>query len=303
MKIALLAGALALAALPAVGKEKIVPLSAADAAALKDKTVAVTFHETPTFMGMTAGKASFAMLGAFAMAAAGNELVRENEIADPGVVLREQLAIALRDVYGAKPQPADTIATKAKKPAQIAATHPDADYVLDVRSLGWGYAYLPKDWTKYYVSYSARVQLVDKAGREIASSPCTATSFANKSPPTREQLHDNGALSLKDYTHALGWVCVQFLGLTSFQIPADKLAVAPEPYAELMGRFAPESVNPAPVLAAGPETTAQAPTAAPAASTTTPAAAAPALEPAVAPGRSDTAPAPVASPTPAKVEG
>jgi hypothetical protein len=44
----------------------------------------------------------------------------------------------------------------------------DADYLLDVRSGGWMFAYYPTHWGKYWVGYSVQVQLIDKrAGRLV----------------------------------------------------------------------------------------------------------------------------------------
>ena len=56
MKTTLLASALALAALPAAAKDKVIPLAPADAVLLQGKTVAVTLHERSDFGAMTAGE-------------------------------------------------------------------------------------------------------------------------------------------------------------------------------------------------------------------------------------------------------
>lgn len=237
MKTTLLAGALALATLPAVAKNKVEALAPAAAAALQGKTVALTSHETPDFAAMTAGKATFAMFGAFAMIKAGNDLVRENQIADPALTVRDQLAAGLRDAYGATLLPADTAPTKAKKPKELAASHTDADYVLDVRTRNWMYVYYPGDWNNYHVVYSVSVQLVSKDGRQLSEAVCTAGSQPEKTPPTREQLHADGAKLLKDYNTALAWNCVQALGPAQFGIAADKLSPTPEPYASMLLRF------------------------------------------------------------------
>lgn len=295
MKITLLAGALALAALPAVAKDKLIPLMPADAAALKDKTVALTLHETADFGAMTAGKAGFGVFGVLAMFKAGNDMVRENQIADPALLVREHLAAGLQNAYGARLLAPDAAATKAKKPKQIAALHPEADYVLDVDSVGWGYLYFPTDWNNYHVGYSVKVQLVAKDGRAVSSAVCSADSKAEKEPPKREQLLADGARMVKDYTTALGWNCVQLLGAEQFKLPADKLAPTPEPYAAMLTRFTPAGVNApanapanAPVAAEASAPTAEASVeAAKAPAKDGPAAAAAAAAPAADPAKSD----------------
>ncbi|MEH6414594.1 hypothetical protein [Pseudomonas sp. CGJS7] len=240
MKITLLAGAIALASLPAMAKDKLIPLAAADAAALKDKTVAVTFHEAADFTAMTAGKATLGLFGGLAMIKTGNDLVSENGIADPAILLRQQLGDALRQTYGAQIRPVDAAATKAKKPKEIAAVHPETDYVLDVRSGGWMYAYFPTDWNSYQVVYSVQVQLVAKDGRQVSNAACTANTKANTNPPSREQLIANGAQLLKDYTAALGWNCLQILATNQFMVPLEKFAGVPQPYAGLIASFTPQ---------------------------------------------------------------
>ncbi|MGO1070816.1 hypothetical protein [Lysobacter sp. CA199] len=310
MKITLLAGAIALASMPAVAKDKLIPLAAADAAALKDKTVAVTFHEAPDFSAMTAGKAGFGLFGVAAMIKSGNDMVRENGIADPAILVRQQLGEALRQTYGAQVQAVDTTATKAKKPKEIATLHPQADYVLDVRSGGWMYVYFPTDWNNYQVVYSVQAQLVSKDGRQVSNAACTANSKANKTPPTREQLLADGAKLIKDYTTAMGWNCVQVLATNQFMVPLDKFAGVPQPYAGLIASFTPEGQatvkvaagDAAPVAATVPApTVASAPVPTQTAEVTVAASATVAAP--IAPAAPAAAPAAPVQPVPVKSEG
>lgn len=222
-------------ALPVAAKSKVIP--EADAAALQGKTVALTVHERPGFSAMTAGKVMFG--GAIAMAIAGNNLIRENDVQDPAVVLRTQLASALANAYGAQILPVDTVPTKAKKPKDLAALHPEADYVLDVRSTSWNSAYFPLRWGNYWVQYVAEVQLIDARTKgQVGSARCIAHTRDNPKAPTREQLEGNGAQLLKDVTTSLGWECVQKLAREQFRVPADKIAATPvayvDPYANMV---------------------------------------------------------------------
>lgn len=239
MKYTMLAFALMLATGVAGAKDKPVPLSATDAAALQGKTVALTVHERPSFSAMTAGKATFGLFGAGAMISAGNQLIDDNGVADPAILVREQLATALGEVYGAQVQEPDTAPTKATKPKQLAALHPQADYVLDVRSGGWMYAYYPTDWNSYWIGYSAQVQLIDtRTARQVSNLACNATTQKHVNSPSRDDMHGNGAQLLKDVTTALGWTCVQLLAKEQFRFPADKVPTTPTQWMDPLADFA-----------------------------------------------------------------
>lgn len=221
-------GALLLVVGQAAGKEKMIPLSAQDAEALRGKAVALTQHEPPSLMAMTAGKASFALFGAAAMASAGNELVRQNGVADPAGLVRDQLGGALGQAFGAQLLPLDATPTKAVKPAELARLHADADYVLDVRSGGWNYAYLATQWGRYWVGYSVQVMLVETANKRVVSNlACAANTINDGEPPTREALHADQARLLKHLTAALGARCVQLLGREQFRLTAAHMPVLP----------------------------------------------------------------------------
>ncbi|WP_237056148.1 hypothetical protein [Marilutibacter chinensis] len=233
MKRAALLCAALLCASTAMARNKMTPLSEDDAALLQGKKVAVALHQRPSFGAMTAGKASFGLIGAGAMYAAGNKLVDENNVADPATLIREQLASSLRTSFGAEVLNVDAEPTDAKKPRQIAATHPEADYVLDVRSTGWGYAYYPMDWNSYWVNYGVQVQLVETAtARQVSNMACNASTRDHANRPSRDQMHANGAQLLKDVTAHLGWTCVQLLSREQFKLPEENIATIPGAYAD-----------------------------------------------------------------------
>lgn len=263
----MLACALMAATFSATAKDKLIPLTDADAALLKDKTVALTVHERPSFSAMTAGKASFGLFGAGAMISAGNKLVDENHVQDPAEIVRTNLSASLRDAHGVTLLATDTAPTKATKPKDIAALHPEADYVLDVRSGGWMYAYYPTRWGSYWVGYSVQVQLVDtKTNRQVSNAACNANTRDNPNSPTQDQLHADGAKLLKDVTTSLGWVCVQLLSKEQFHFAAEKVAATPAEYANPLA-----NITPATPAAADSATTADSSPAAAAGSSAAPA--------------------------------
>ena len=72
MKLAATAIIAILLSSPLAANDDLIKLSAEDAARLNGKSLAITKHQRPSFVAMTPGKASFALLGAGAMIAAGS---------------------------------------------------------------------------------------------------------------------------------------------------------------------------------------------------------------------------------------
>ncbi|MBE2210364.1 MAG: hypothetical protein IAE66_02060 [Xanthomonadaceae bacterium] len=245
MKAASLALVMMLFIAPASAKDQLIPLSEADSAQLNGKTVAITLHDRPSFVAMTAGKAGFGLFGAGAMISAGNKLVEQNQIADPAILLRDQLSIALTNAYGIVPLPLDTTPTKATKPKDLAKLHPEADYILDIRSAGWNHAYYPTQWATYWVGYSAQVQLIDtKTGRQVSNAACNANTNKHPNSPSRDALLANNAQLLKDVTINLGWTCVQLLAKEQFNIPAENIPAIPASHENPLAAYAAQGAQP-----------------------------------------------------------
>ena len=203
-------------------KIKASALSPQDAAALKGKTVAVVLHERESYTWMTPGKVMFGLLGVAAMIKAGNDFVAENQIPDPTALMRDQLATALRDRFGAQPASPDTTTTKAHKPAELAKLHPETDYVLSVKHNGTMSSYYPGNFGRYWIANSFLVQLVDtKSGRELTHATCFASIYKNPVRPSNEQLRANQAQLAKDILASLTWRCAR-------QVSIDALKLAPE---------------------------------------------------------------------------
>lgn len=253
MKIAAAAIIAVLLASPVAAKDALIKLSAEDAARLNGKSLALTTHQRPSFVAMTAGKASFALLGAGAMIAAGNKMVDENGIADPAILLREHLASGLRDAFGVVPSAPDATATASAKPNELAALHLESDYVLDVRSAGWNYAYYPTQWSTYWVGYSVQVQLIETASkRAVSNAACNANTNKHPHSPSREALLADGAKLLKDVTAALGWTCVQLLAKEQFQLPEGSVPAIPAEFTDPLAAYAGKSAIPASPAAEAP---------------------------------------------------
>ncbi|GAB3515604.1 hypothetical protein [Pseudoxanthomonas daejeonensis] len=234
---------LLLCAATASAKEKPIALSELDAATLQGKTIALTVHERPSFIAFTAGKATLGLLGTAAMVSAGNNIVDENGVEDPAILVRRQLAQALADRYGAIVLEPDAVASKAKKPKDLAALHPEADFVFDVRSAGWQFIYFPSNWDNYWMGYNVQTQLIDtRTGRPLASMACGAHTKEHANPPSRDQLLEQEARLLKDVTQHLGWTCVHVLAKEQYGLLPEQVAAIPAQYVDPLSPAPPGDV-------------------------------------------------------------
>lgn len=222
-----------------VAKDKVLPLPETAIANLQGKTLVVTRHKVPPYTAMTAGKAAFALLGAGAMIAEGNKIIRENEVPDPAALLEAQLAPAFAKHYGMQLKPATVAMIDVEKPKQIAATQTDTDYILDIRSGGWMSSYYPSDWAKYWILYSVQLQLVNaKDGTLVSNMACNATTNKHPNSPSKDQMLANKAQLFKDVSAAHGWTCMKLLATQQFRLPETALAATPAEYIDPLKIFA-----------------------------------------------------------------
>lgn len=186
------------AMLSACVSTKNIKISAADIQQLNPNNIAMTIRDKPDFAAMTAGKAMFAMLGAAAMIAAGNELVKENEVEDSALYIQAELAQALTTSYGFALSTGPAIKVDTDKPAKIAALAPTSDLVLDVETINWSFAYFPTDWNNYRVIYSVKLRLFNtKTKSMVAEGFCSRVPEEDASAPSYDELVANKAERLK----------------------------------------------------------------------------------------------------------
>ena len=191
---------------------KHTPLTIAGSEALQNASVTKTHYPTPDFTAMTAGKASFALVGAAAMISAGNKIVKENNIPDPAVTIGEGLLKRMVESRHVAVVPAKQNLVQKDDVKTLVANNKHADYLLDIKTINWMFSYYPTDWTHYRVIYNARLRLIDtKAGKVIAETMCQTVQGDDKNPPTHDQLLDNNASLLKDYLTKGAIQCVDVL--------------------------------------------------------------------------------------------
>jgi hypothetical protein len=233
---------------PAFGRDKVLPLAPEVATALTGKTLGVTRRaEKPSFIAMTAGKATFAVLGVAAMAADGNKLVKDNQIADPADIIEANLVAALVKQYGLVPNPAGTSTiTPGNDLKQIIAAQPGADLILDIRTIGWQYAYGSTHWSSYWVSYAVETKLIEaSSGKQLTHQSCSSSTQKHAVQPSKEQLVENQAQLLKDVLGHLSWNCVQQLAVEEFRLAPEQLAARPEQLVDPLSVFASQHPVPA----------------------------------------------------------
>jgi hypothetical protein len=174
------------------------------------RSVATTLREKPTFMAMTAGKAAIGgLIGAAAMAASGNSIVRENEVADPATYIADQLANDLAMRLGAQKRPSSTTVTKAVKPGELATVYGEGDLLLDVQTIGWSFGYFPTDWNNYRVMYSAKLRVIDTRTRKmVAEGFCARVPEKNAEAPSHDQLLADKAARLKGELRIAADYCI-----------------------------------------------------------------------------------------------
>lgn len=222
-----------------IAKEQELPLPESAIPGLKDKTFIVTRHDKPSFVAMTAGKAAFALFGAGAMIAQGNQIVKDNGIADPADVIDKNLSAALVSAYGMQQKPSPETPIKPNKPSDIMKLGLDADYILDIRSGGWNFAYYPADWNTYWAGYSVQVQLLDNKTKTLVSNlACNVNTNKHANSPSKEAMLADGAKLLKDMTTGFGWTCFQLLAKEQFRLDAAAVAATPAEYVDPLSSYA-----------------------------------------------------------------
>lgn len=165
---------------------------------LNPNNVALTTREKPNFSAITAGKAMFALVGAAAMIAAGNEIVEKNNIEDPASYIQSELAKELSKSYGFTINETNSKSVKTSNGAEIAKDFPESDLVLDVETINWSFAYFPTDWDNYRVIYSAKLRLIDTKSKSIiAEGFCARVPEEGETAPSHEELLANKAERLK----------------------------------------------------------------------------------------------------------
>lgn len=165
---------------------------------MKGKTIVTTVSEKPDFAAMTAGKAMFAMVGAAAMIYEGNQIIKNNNVQDPANYIGEKLATELSAKNSLNISSINNIES-SDGIDELSNKYSDKDYILDVRTINWSFAYFPTDWDNYRVIYSVKLRLIDtKNSNLIAEGFCSNVPDQTENSPSHDELLANDAQRLKN---------------------------------------------------------------------------------------------------------
>jgi hypothetical protein len=184
---------------------KNVPLETKQIATLQGGTMTVSQRAKPDFSAMTAGKATFGLIGAAAMISAGNKIVADNAIEDPANYIAQKLAADLAGAHALNVVDTGGVQADGGDVKKLAAQYAKADLLLDVQTVNWSFVYFPTDWNNYRVIYSTKLRLIDtKRSKLLAEGFCARVPDQSPQSPTHDELLADGAARLKKElaTHA-----------------------------------------------------------------------------------------------------
>lgn len=190
----------AASATPTPAAAESAPPAATPAAAASDQIVVAYVKHTkpPVLIDTTPAKASFALIGAAAMMAAGHDIVVKNDIQDPSGDMARDIATAYAAAHAGRvaetPISDDHVWTRPKS-GKLVEQAGDARYVVDVDPPGLNLIYFSFDWTHFDLMFSSSVRVIDTSNSQIVAK---AGCFINtkKSPGLlghSELLADNAA--------------------------------------------------------------------------------------------------------------
>lgn len=162
------------------------------------KTLVVSSRKRPDFAAMTAGKAGFGMIGAFAMISAGNKIVADHHLEDPAIYIGHELGKALAAERQLQILEMPAIVADGTDVRKLAGVYRQADLLLDIQTVNWSFGYFATDWNNYRVIYSAKLRLIEtRTGKLLAEGFCSRVPEKEASSPSYEQLMADDAAVLK----------------------------------------------------------------------------------------------------------
>lgn len=190
---------------------KNVPVADSDIDDFRNRTVTVPKRGVPDFAAFTADKAAFGLIGAAMMISEGNKIIRENQVEDPANYISEQLVSTLSDRYQLVHIETSTSELESEDVKNISRVLKDADYVLDVRTINWQFAYFPSDWDNYRVIYSSKLRLIDtKKSIAIAEGFCSSVPEQDEHAPSYDELLSNNAERLRGELKISADYCIDY---------------------------------------------------------------------------------------------
>jgi hypothetical protein len=182
------------------------PAPIASTTSLNGARLALAVPESPSFLARTppdwkdaTAVAVGGMVGAVANASFrandGDRMAKEFGITDPALAIGQGLAARLRTTHRMSEVPA-TVTPVAQTVDAVIAAAPKADMILDVRSQVFGFNYMPKEPTNFFVMSITWARLIDARSNAVLAE---ARCIPLKAPPMQkfEQLVVNNGEGIK----------------------------------------------------------------------------------------------------------
>ncbi|HEX4859820.1 MAG TPA: hypothetical protein VFV07_01200 [Rhizomicrobium sp.] len=221
------AAAICMVMLTASGRLPEIVQAPAAMDAYQGQPLTIVVQKKATFVATTSGRAAFALLGALASMSAGDQLVKDNDIADPSVMIADGLASDLASRF--KTAPPTTIHDfDSDAEADIAKAAGGKGLALYVETTGWGFGYYAFKWGRYHVGFSMHARLIDAAtGAVIAQAPCKhAFNDEDHAPDYDAMMADQAAFIKKTFADGAS-ACVA--ELEGKMLGTAQAAPAPQP--------------------------------------------------------------------------
>ncbi len=177
---------------------------------IQGQTVTYTVRKKPNFSAITAGKATFALLGAVAMISTGNSIITTNNVADPADIIAAGLAKELENAYAVRLVTPPTSVSENDADHVTESVNGAARFVIDAQTIDWSFTYFPTDWTHYRVMYMAKSRLIDVRTKVVvAEGFCKHIPDGNSNAPTYDELLANDAARLKSELNSAASECIK----------------------------------------------------------------------------------------------
>ena len=176
---------------------------------LKNKTLSLVVHESPGFMAITSDKDLFTKAGFDAAYADGHQLVKKNRIHDPADKICKKMAKVISTQYGLSYNENSIVKSQAKNMGSLVHLANGRDYILDVETVSWSFAY-KVNLPDYYVQYNVKARLIDvNKATSIGRSSCDYDSvIAGKQRVSYAKLVENNAAYIKQTLNDASTYCV-----------------------------------------------------------------------------------------------
>jgi hypothetical protein len=137
------------------------------------------------------------------------DLVETYRLADPAARIGRGLAISLATTRGMIVLSTGGSTSAEADGAALAAANPNADYVLDVSTVDWGFDNFSGARNRYKLHYAAQLRLIDKQGETVATSRCDSEQGDADNPASREDLLAQDAALVKGYLDLATARCIE----------------------------------------------------------------------------------------------